>query len=71
MEEKIDTYFYVFYNSNLNMYYSGCIYPWTDNLNKEANYCKDLVTARERKKSILKRYKVDCKIIKVNFLEIE
>lgn len=71
MEEKINTYFYVFYNAKEKKYFVGFNQneQWCENL----EYCcfrKDIVQARQIKKSILDLYDIDCKILKVDLLEV-
>ena len=70
---KIHTYYYVFLNEEKEEYFNGGITfknEWIDNL----EYCyfvKDLSRAREVKNKIKQCYGVECKIIKIELLEIE
>lgn len=71
--EKIHTYYYVFFDNEKQQYFDGGITfknEWADNI-EYCYYIKDLSKARKVKEEIKKYYGIDCKILKVDLLEID
>lgn len=72
-KDKIHTYYYVFFDYKNEKYFDGGVTrknEWTDNI-EYCFYVKDLSRARDVKKEIKKYYDIDCKILKVDLLEID
>ena len=72
MKKKISVEYYVLMHPFERMYFNGFINPelWVNNL-EFCYFTDDLFKAKEVKKMVAGLYGVDCKIIKINLLEVE
>lgn len=72
-EDKIHIYYYVLLDYDKMRYFDGGISfknEWSESV-ELCDYVKNLTKARELKKKVKDVYDVDCKIIKVDLLEVE
>ena len=71
--KNLHTYYYVFLDFENERYFGGGATfknEWCDNI-ETCYYIKDLSRARKVKEDIKKYYGVECKILKVDLLEVE
>ena len=71
--DKIHSYYYVFLDFKNERYFNGGVTfknEWCDNI-EYCYYVQDLSKARKVKQEIQRCYGIDCKILKVDLLEIE